>query len=49
MKIGFAQINSIVGDFKNNAQKILLSAQKLVSEGADFAIFPEGALSGLPL
>ena len=49
MKIGFAQINSIVGDFKNNAQKILLSAQKLASDGADFAIFPEGVLSGLPL
>ena len=49
MKIGIGQINTKVGDFSGNVQKILLAAKKLADAGADFAVFPECAISGYPL
>ncbi len=49
MKIGIGQINTKVGDFSGNVQKILQSAQMLSEQGADFAVFPECAISGYPL
>ncbi len=49
MKIGVGQINTRVGDFEGNAQKILEACEKFAKDGADFAVFPELALSGCPL
>ncbi len=49
MKIGIAQIDTKVGDFTSNAEKILKAANKLAREGADFAVFPECSITGLPL
>lgn len=46
MKIGIAQINTTTGDFEGNSRKILDAAKLLKERGADFAIFPELALSG---
>lgn len=48
MKIGLAQINTIVGDLKGNRCKILKSYQKLVEAGADIVIFPELVVTGYP-
>ena len=49
MKIGVGQINTRVGDFDANAQKILEACQLFAKQGADFAVFPELAISGLPM
>ncbi len=35
MKIGFAQINTTVGDFAGNCERILSAYEKLTSEGAE--------------
>jgi len=46
VKIGLAQINSTVGDFEGNTQKILAALEKL--KAADLVVFPESALCGYP-
>ena len=48
MKIGLAQINSIVGDFEGNADKILQAYHELVANGAEVVLTPEMALTGYP-
>lgn len=48
MKIGLAQINTIVGDLKGNREKILSAYQRLCSDGADLVLFPELAVCGYP-
>jgi NAD+ synthase (glutamine-hydrolysing) len=48
MKIGLAQINTIVGDLAGNRSKILDSYQKLVEAGADIVVFPELVVTGYP-
>lgn len=48
MKIGLAQINTVVGDFNGNYQKILHAYRKGVEEGLDLVVFPELALCGYP-
>jgi NAD+ synthase (glutamine-hydrolysing) len=48
MRIGLAQINSIVGDLAGNRQRILDAYRKLVSEGAQLVLFPELAVCGYP-
>ena len=48
MKIGIAQLNSIVGDLSGNAESIVLAYNKLVSKGADIVITPELSLTGYP-
>ncbi len=48
-KIVLAQINTIAGDIKNNAQKISDCIKTAVKQNADLIIFPEYALSGYPL
>lgn len=48
MKIGLCQINSTVGAFRSNREKILSSYHRLVEEGADLVIFPELIISGYP-
>ncbi len=49
MKIGVGQINTKVGDFQENAKKILEACKIFKEQGADFAVFPESAISGFPL
>ncbi|MBU3666161.1 MAG: NAD+ synthase [Chthoniobacterales bacterium] len=48
MKAGIAQINTTVGDFAGNADKILHAYRELVKAGADFVVTPELALCGYP-
>ena len=48
MKIGLAQINSIVGDLQGNYEKILSAYHQAVKEGAELVLTPELALSGYP-
>ncbi len=49
MKIGIGQINTRIGDFGNNIEKIRRTCEKLAREGAEFAVFPECSVSGNPL
>ena len=48
MKIGFAQINTTVGDLAGNAEKILSSYRRLSQLGAEIVLTPELALTGYP-
>ena len=48
VKIGFAQINTIVGDFAGNARKIARAAEDLESRGAQIILTPELSLTGYP-
>ncbi len=48
VKIGFAQINTIVGDFAGNARKIARAAQDLENRGAEIILTPELSLTGYP-
>ncbi|HZR78532.1 MAG TPA: NAD+ synthase [Chthoniobacterales bacterium] len=48
MKIGFAQLNTIVGDLRGNFEKILQSYERLAAAGAELVITPELAITGYP-
>ena len=48
MKIGFAQLNTTVGDLVGNRQKILAAYRDLTLRGADLVLTPELALTGYP-
>lgn len=48
MKIAIGQINSTIGDFEGNRQKILAAAAAAKNEGAEIVVFPELALCGYP-
>ena len=48
MNAGLAQINTTVGDFAGNTDKILRAYRELVAAGADFVITPELAVCGYP-
>jgi NAD+ synthase (glutamine-hydrolysing) len=48
LRIGMAQINSTVGDFTGNRNKILKSLEKARSSGVDLVVFPELAICGYP-
>src|SRR3990167_4816404 len=48
MKIVLAQINTTVGDFAGNLQKICDTLKQAEKQKADLVIFPELALSGYP-
>lgn len=48
MRIGFAQINTTVGDIVKNRDRILTGYEKAVSLGADLVLTPELALTGYP-
>lgn len=47
-RIGIGQINTTVGDFSGNSERILEGTERLLSMGADLAVFPEMALTGYP-
>lgn len=48
MRIGLAQINTIVGDLAGNSRRIIEAYQTLVRRGAELVLFPELAVSGYP-
>ena len=48
MKIGLLQLNSTVGDFAANRQKLLAGCEKAVALGAEFVLAPELFLCGYP-
>jgi NAD+ synthase (glutamine-hydrolysing) len=48
MHIALAQINTTVGDFAGNVERIIQFAQRALDLEADLAVFPELALCGYP-
>lgn len=48
MNSGIAQINTTVGDFAGNTDKILRAYRELVKKGAGFVVTPELAVCGYP-
>jgi NAD+ synthase (glutamine-hydrolysing) len=48
MKVGLAQLNTIVGDLDGNRRKILAAYDQLVAEGAELVVFPELIVTGYP-
>jgi NAD+ synthase (glutamine-hydrolysing) len=48
MKIALAQINTVVGDFQKNSEKICSFINLAKNQGADLVIFPELAVTGYP-
>ena len=48
MKIALAQINTTVGDFPGNVERIVRFARSAQGRGADLVVFPELALCGYP-
>jgi NAD+ synthase (glutamine-hydrolysing) len=46
MRIALAQINSTLGDFESNKNKIIESILSLAAKKAEMIIFPEGSLFG---
>jgi NAD+ synthetase len=48
MKIALAQINTTVGDFAGNIDRIVKFARTAQERGADLVVFPELALCGYP-
>ena len=48
MKIGIAQLNAVVGNFPDNAKRILAAYRECLEQGAELVIVPEMALVGYP-
>jgi NAD+ synthase (glutamine-hydrolysing) len=48
MKIAAAQINSVIGDFTTNREKIIAFSLKALEAGVELVLFPEMALCGYP-
>lgn len=48
MRTALAQINTTIGDFSGNAEKIVRYAQRARDAGADLVIFPELSICGYP-
>ncbi len=48
MRIGLAQINTIVGDLTGNSRLIEEAYRALVAQGAELVVFPELVVSGYP-
>jgi len=48
MKIGFAQINTTVGDLRGNFEKIARAYDRRGAGGADLVLTPELAMTGDP-
>ena len=48
MRIGLAQINTIVGDLAGNRRRILDAYRTLVASGAELVLFPELVVCGYP-
>lgn len=48
MRLGLAQLNTIVGDLAGNRRKILDAYRALVAQGAELVVFPELVVCGYP-
>lgn len=48
MRIGLAQLNTIVGDLPGNRRKIIEAYTSLVAQGAELVVFPELIVCGYP-
>lgn len=48
MRLGLAQINTIVGDLAGNRRKIIEAYSTLVRQGAELVVFPELVVCGYP-
>jgi|TARA_B100001079_G_scaffold133960_2_gene114832 NAD+ synthase (glutamine-hydrolysing) len=48
LRVALAQMNSVVGDFQHNADRIKGCLEEAVQSGADLVLFPELALTGYP-
>ena len=48
MRIALGQINTIVGDFSGNSEKIIEYARRARSGGLDLSLFPELSVCGYP-
>jgi len=48
MRIGIAQINTIVGDLAGNRRKVIAAYEQLCRAGAELVVFPELAVCGFP-
>ncbi|MGB3173105.1 MAG: nitrilase-related carbon-nitrogen hydrolase, partial [Saprospiraceae bacterium] len=48
MQISLAQINSHIGNFEGNLEKILHYIEVARSQGSDLVVFPELATCGYP-
>src|ERR1700739_1518308 len=48
MEIGFAQINTTVGDIRANQAKIASAYEKAIAAGANVVLTPELAMTGYP-
>jgi len=48
LKIAVAQIDTTVGDFAGNAEKILAAGRRAEKQGAQLVLFPELAVCGYP-
>ena len=48
MRIALGQINTVVGDFFGNSEKIIDYARRARSAGADLILFPELSICGYP-
>src|SRR6201987_585114 len=48
MKIGFAQINTTVGDLSGNCELIIGAYERLAAAGAELVLTPELSLTGYP-
>src|SRR5512136_1644602 len=48
MRLGLAQINTIVGDLPGNSRRIVDAYRALAGQGAELVVFPELAISGYP-
>jgi NAD+ synthetase len=48
VKIALAQIDTTVGDFAGNVDRIVKNAERARNRGADLVVFPELALCGYP-
>ena len=48
MKLALCQVDSIIGDFGGNVDKILAAVGRVASAGPDLVVFPEMAVAGYP-
>lgn len=48
MRVGLAQMNSTLGDFAGNREKIVEFAKRALEKRCDLVVFPELTLSGYP-
>ncbi len=48
MKVAIAQLNTVIGDFKYNFDKIIYFANKAKDLSCDLVVFPELVITGYP-